>query len=1072
MTAQKRRTTRATPDRTDIMRENLPDPQATAAIDELRSTIAGDVWADALSRALYATDASIYQIVPDGVVLPRSVGDVIATVRACARHGVPLTARGAGTGLTGGAVNGGLQLDCSRYLNRVLTIDADRRTAKVEPGVVLDELNAELKPYGLHFAPDVATGSRATIGGMIANNSCGARSVLFGRTVDHVLSLDVVLSDGSTCTWGPDVEASRPARPPAAGKLWHRRLAGDSTGETPVPQFSSRAAKFLNNNSVGSAVRTFSSDNPLARRCEETLVAVARDLAGEIAERYPKVLRCNGGYALDRLQIKDGRTNPETIVCGSEGTLCLVVGATLKLTPLPKHKGLVIVHFDDLPASLAATPAALSHSPAAVELVDKLILDTARANPATARRCSFIQGDPQAILIVELYDDDADELARRLQAVVDDLKARSIGCAWPVLTNPDEQADVWQVRKSGLGLLMSRPGDRQPYAFVEDTAVEPARLRDYIERFRAILLDEHVEQVGYYAHASAGCLHVRPVLNLKRRDDVERMQRIADRVSSLALEFGGTMTGEHGDGIVRSCWLGKMYGPRIVEAFGKIKRAFDPHGLLNPGKIVSPLPMTDNLRYESEKPRTSVAEEPRASAHAASASASGRLDTVLDFSTHGGMAGLAGMCSGVGQCRQRLVGTMCPSYMATGDEKHSTRGRANALRVALSDCGLLNGLSDPAIDEVMDLCLSCKACRTECPTGVDMARLKAEWLNQRHLRLGAPRRSRLIAAVAELAPWGCRFAPVSNWLVQSRWMRALMERLFGLDRRVPPPRFARQTFRKWLAHQAHGSQSVAGGLRSVGSSIATPDASASSSSKMGTKPQVVYFLDTWTNCYTPQVGMAAVKVLDALGYDVIVPPTKCCGRPAISKGLLAKAKRLATANVAVLAPYAAAGIPIVGTEPSCLLTLVDEYPQLVRTQEARQIARMAVTIESFVSAILKERPDALRFKDDRPPLRYHGHCHQKSLIGTEDTMALLTASTHGKASEIDSGCCGMAGSFGHEVEHYDVARTIGEQRLFPAIRSRGDAEIAVSGFSCRHHIEHHTGADPRHVVEYIADALA
>ena len=954
--------------------------QTALVLDELASLITGEVRRDKLTRVLYATDASIYEIVPDGVVLPKSVADVRTTVRSCARHEIPLTARGAGTGLTGGAVNPGIQLDCSRYLNHIVQIDPDRQTARVEPGVVLDELNAELARYGLYFPPDVATSSRATIGGMIANNSCGAHSIIVGRTVEHLKSLEVVLADGSTAAWGEDI----------------------------LP-----------------------ADNPLAQQCEDVLKCVAHDYAEDITTRYPKLLRQNGGYALDRLRMKDGRINPETVICGSEGTLAIVVGATLKLAPIPKHKGLVIVHYDDVLTSLASVSTILQHNPAAVELVDKHILDATRANPVMARRRGFLEGAPRAIMIVELYDEQAAGLTRRLDTLSADLKSQSIGYTCPIIVDPARQADVWELRKAGLGLLMSKPGDGQPYAFVEDTAVEPARLHDYIKRFGEILSEEGVEQAGTYAHASVGLLHMRPVLNLKLWDDIARLRRIGERISSLALEFGGTMTGEHGDGIVRSEWLEKMYGSKIITAFGRVKNAFDPRGILNPGKIVKPLPIDANLRYgeqfESQQPQT-----------------------ILDFSAHGGMAGLAGMCSGVGQCRQRLVGTMCPSYQATNDEQHTTRARANALRIALSNRGLLSGLSDPALEEVFDLCLSCKACKTECPTGTDIAKLKAEWLAKRNQRLGVPRRSRLIARSIELAALGSRLAPLSNWLMQSRVARAFMEHWYGLDRRMPPPRFARTTFRRWFRQHCRGRTGV----------VSTP------------RRQVVYFVDTWVNYYTPQVGIAAVKVLEALGCEVIVPPTVCCGRPLISKGMLPEAKLLAEDNVDILAPYAARGIPIVGTEPSCISTLVDEWPQFARTPEARCIAALAQTVEIYVARALEENPSALRFNPGRTPLLYHGHCHQKALTGTEEARQLLSSSTRGYTTEIDSGCCGMAGSFGHEVEHYDVARTIGEQRLFPAIRACGDAEIAISGFSCRQHIEHHTGVHPRHVIECVADALA
>ncbi len=945
---------------------------------ELRAAFVGELRSDRLARVLYATDASFYEIVPDGVALPRSVDDVAAAVRLCAKHNVPLTARGAGTGLTGGAVNRGLQLDCSRHLNHILEIDPAGRTARVEPGVVLDELNAAVRPHGLQFAPDVATSSRATIGGMIANNSCGAHSILYGRTVDHVLGVEVVLADGSRCRWG--------------------------SGEDRI-------------------------DNERGRNGEQTLRAVARDYADEIAARFPKVLRSNGGYALDRLRVADGRANVETIICGSEGTLGVIVGARLKLIPLPICKGLLIVQFNDLLPALEAVGPILEHAPAAVELVDDLILSATRNNPALARRRWWVAGNPKAVLICELFADEPGDLNRRLAGLEADLRTRCAATTYQAITEPAGQNDVWEVRKSGLGLLMSRPGDRQPYAFIEDTAVDPARLPTYIRRLDRLLAEEGIEQTGHYAHASVGCLHVRPVLNLRRREDIERMDRIADRVSSLVLELGGTMNGEHGDGIVCSGWLEKMYGPRIVTAFRAIKDAFDPQNVLNPGKIVAPLPMDENLRYGADFD----AREPL---------------TVLDFGTYGGMAGLAGMCTGVGQCRQRLVGTMCPSYMATSDEVHTTRARANALRAALSNRGLLDGLAEPALDEVMDLCLSCKACKTECPTGVDMARLKAEWLGHRNDRLGVPWRSRLVGRPVRWARLASRLPQVSNWLLQSWAVRAAVERVFGLDRRVPPPRFAPTTFRRWFAR--HGR--------------------ALAARSPATGGQVVYFVDTWTNYYLPQVGQTAVKVLTALGCEVLVPHTACCGRPLVSKGMLRGARRLAELNVHALAPYAERGVPIVFTEPSCASMFQDEVPQLVRTPAARQIAEVTQTIEQFVAPRLAQ--SGVPSADKLGRVLYHGHCHQKALLGTADAVAVLQACTHGQATEINSGCCGMAGAFGHEVEHHEVARAIGEQRLFPAVRARGDAAIAVSGFSCRHHIRHHTGAAARHVIEYVADALA
>ncbi len=940
----------------------------------LRDVVKGEVRFDRLSRTLYSTDASIYEIIPLGVVLPQNVSDVVAVVNECRAAGVSIVARGAGTGLAGGAVGPGVQLDLSRYLNRIGPADLEARMIEVEAGVVLDELNAHVAPHRLQFAPDVATSSRATIGGMIANNSCGAHSIVYGRTVDHVVELTVVLADGRV--------VSLPAR----------------------------------------------EDDDGARLLEATLGRIRDEYFEEIGWRFPKVMRSNGGYGLDRLGPPGTPVDVVKILCGSEGTLGIVVGAKLRLVPIPQYTGLVVLHFRSLLDALTATPAILRHKPAAVELVDKLIVDAGRMNAALAQRFGFLEGDPEALMVVEFFGDSDTAVASQVEKLLGDNEVTRATYAALRVLEPARQAEVWKLRTSGLGLLMSKPGDAQPYSFVEDSAVDPSRLRDYIERFAAILHREGVH-AGYYAHASVGCIHVKPVLNLKEGADVERMRRIADAVSDLALEFGGAMTGEHGDGIVRSCWIEKMYGPRITAAFKEVKRLFDPEGILNPHKIVDPWPMTEHLRYGR--------------GHSTRA-----MKTHLDFAGYGGMAGLAGMCSGVGQCRQKLVGTMCPSYMATEDETHTTRGRANALRVALSNRGLLNGLDDPQLAEVMDLCLTCKACKTECPTGVDMARLKAEFLARRILTDGASRRARLIAELPNRLALAARFPRLSNLLAGSTSFRSMVERSYGLDRRIRPPRLASMTFRAWYGkHQRRPAEGK------------------------GPRGRVVYFVDTWTNYFTPQVGIAVVKLLEAAGFSVSCPRTVCCGRPAISQGLLAEARHLAEINVDRLLRAAPAGVPIVGSEPSCILALVDEYPQLVRTQGARRVASQTLTIESFLLRVLDERPDALRFRQPENPVLYHAHCHQKALVGSADAVALLRATCRDAASEINSGCCGMAGAFGHEVEHYDVARAIGEQRLFPAVRGRGSAEVAVSGFSCRQQIEHHTGVQARHVVEYLADQL-
>ncbi len=960
-----------------LIQLSSPPSQPEIATD-LQREISGDVRFDHLSRTIYATDASIYEIIPLGVVIPKNVDDVVATIKQCRHHGIAVIPRGAGTGLAGGALGSGVQLDLSRYMNRIIDIDPQAKTVTVEPGVVLDELNAALAPHGFHFAPDVATSSRATIGGMIANNSCGAHSVVFGRTVDHVVSLTVALPSGNVATF-------------------------DSASEGPS----------------GSADQEVDSIN--------LALGTLRDAHyEEIQQRFPKILRSNGGYGLDRLGAPGTPIDATKIICGSEGTLGVVVKAKLRLTPLPKHRAILLLHFDDILEALETTPTILKQDPAAIELIDELIITAGRRNAAINQSCDFISGNPKALLAIELYDDDANSLTTRMNNLANDTSIIAKTYHAEELLQRDQQQSLWQLRKAGLGLLMSQPGDHQPIAFVEDSAVAPTRLRDYIESFKKLLTDEGVS-AGYYAHASVGCIHVRPVLNLKNSDDVAKMKRIAEGVADLALRFGGTVTGEHGDGIARSCWLEKLYGPVIIEAFRKVKTLFDPNGMMNPNKIVDPFPMTEHLRFGGDY-------------------APQKIKTALNFDSHGGMSGLVEMCSGVGQCRQRFTSTMCPSYMATRDETHTTRARANALRAALSNRSLLDGLQDPHLAEVMDLCLSCKACKTECPTGVDMAKLKAEYLFQRNLRQGSDIRSRFIADMPEVAARASRFPRMANWLSRTKWAQKTLEAKYGFDARISLPNFAHQTFRKWW--KKHSKQKK--------------DAN--------TREKVVYFVDTWTNYFAPQVGIAAITLLETAGYEVVCPQTMCCGRPAISKGLLAEAAQLAESNLRVLMPFVREGITIVGTEPSCILSLADEYPQLVNTKIAERVANKSVMIETFLSSLLKTHPEALRF-DSQARVRYHAHCHQKALVGTSAATHLLQQAFGEGASEIDSGCCGMAGSFGHEKEHYETAKAVGEERLFPAIRQRGEANIAVSGFSCKQQIEHHTDATPRHIVEHLAEAL-
>ena len=943
----------------------------TSLQQELERQIEGEVRFDNVTRALYSTDASVYQIEPIGVVIPRSREDLIRLVRICGQFRCPLTMRGGGTSQAGQAIGAGLVADTSKYLNRVLDVNAAERWARVEPGVVLDELNAALRTHNLRFAPDISTASRATIGGMMANNSCGARSVLYGKTIDHVLEQDVVLSDGSVATFGP-LEADA--------------LEAASNGPT------------------------------LAAQCYRTVRGLAADHAREIERRYPKVVRRVGGYNLDEFIHADQPFNLAKLMVGSEGTLAVVLNAKLNLVPLPAAKAVLAIQFEALLESLAATPVILRHRPSAVEVMDKFILDHTRQSAAleTMRR-SFIEGDPGSLLCVEFYGDRDEELPPRMDAVERDLRAYGLGYRYHRVLDPSAQAQVWSLREAALGLSMAMKSDAKSLSFVEDTAVAPEKLHDYIERFQDIIR-RHGTSAGVYAHASVGCLHVRPVVNMKTETGVRTFESIANEVSDLVLEFGGALSGEHGDGLVRSPFMQKMYGPAIYDAFRAVKRAFDPHGIFNPGKIVDAPPLTSNLRYGAGY----VTPKPT---------------THFDYSEYGGMAGAVDMCSGLGACRKKLAGTMCPSYMATREEQHSTRGRANVLRLAM--VGRLGeaGLGEEGVYRTLDLCLECRACKAECPVGVDVARFKSEFLADYWSRRGTPIDARLLGHVRRVAAIGSRLAPVSNWMARSAPIRALNERLIGIDRRRTLPAFHRRT--------------LADRLR-VG------DRRQSSATADGAY-EAVLFNDTFTNYYDPEIGLAALDVLSAAGVRTAVAGDHCCGRPQISNGLRREAARLAERNTNALYPAAAAGRPIVFCEPSCLSAVREDAPALLRGDARRQaetVAQASVLFEEYARALMPR----LSFATGPSSVLLHGHCHQKSMGLVPAAKSLLSMIPGTTVTDLDAGCCGMAGSWGYTRDHFEVSRAIGERRLFPAVRERRPgAVVAAAGTSCRHQIRDFTG---------------
>jgi len=928
---------------------------------DLQRQTTGEVRFDRISRALYSTDASVYQIEPRGVVLPRSREDLIRIVQICAQHGCHLTLRGGGTSQAGQAIGAGVIVDTSKYLNRLLELNVEERWARVEPGIVLDDLNAQLRKDGLRFAPDISTASRATVGGMMANNSSGARSVLYGKTIDHVLEQEVVLSDGTVTQFRPLSREDLDAKCAAQG---------------------------------------------LEADCYRTVRRLSATHAEEIQKRFPKVLRRVGGYNLDEFVDTAKPFNLAKMMVGSEGTLGVILEAKINLVPLPNAKAVLAIQFANLLDALQATPLILRHGPSAVEVMDGFILaHTRQSANLDALRNSFIEGEPGGLLCVEFYGDRPEDLPPRLRACEQDLREHRLGDRFHHALDMPTQAKIWSLREAALGLSMAMKQEAKSLSFVEDTAVAPEHLREYIDKFLK-LIERHGTSAGIYAHASVGCLHVRPVVNLKTEEGVRKFEAIAHDVSDLVLEYGGALSGEHGDGLVRSPFMKKMFGPTLYEAFREVKRSFDPQGILNPGKIVDAPPLTANLRYGGGY----VTPTPV---------------TFFDYSEYGGMGGAVDMCSGLGACRKKLDGTMCPSYMATQEEADSTRGRANVLRLAMAGRIGEAGLGDEGVYRVLDLCLECRACKAECPVGVDMARFKSEFLADYWSRHGVSRHARMLGNARTLAQWGSAFAPVSNWVMNSGVSKYVAEKSLGIDRRRALPTFASRPL-----------------------SAMAPRADERSTA--------ILFSDTFTNYYDPDIGMAAIEVLRAAGVNAGVAAHHCCGRPQISKGLLGEARTLAARNADALHPHARAGRKLVFCEPSCLSAVREDAPSLLRGEardKAREVAAACVLFEEFAQTAVKN----LNLAQGPPEILLHGHCHQKSMGLVAPARALLAQIPGSTVIDLDAGCCGMAGSFGYSAEHFDVSRAIGERKLLPAVRAKKPGAVVVaSGTSCRHQVKDFT----------------
>ena len=927
----------------------------------LRRELRGDVRADAYTRHLYASDASMYAREPLLVAFPRDAADVAAAIAIAGRFEVPVVTRGGGTSLSGQSVGGrGIVLDTSRHMDAIGEIDTEALRVRVGPGVVQEALNRAAQPFGLGFGPDTSTSNRATIGGMIGNNSSGSHSIVYGTTIDHVHELQVVLADGSQATLGP---------------------GGDGA--------------------------------PAAIR--DGLREILRDHADAIATGYPKHWRQSGGYRLDRLAREFDLAK---LVVGSEGTLVAITEATVALVPLPTAKRFAVGHFDSMAAAIAATDDALELGAAAVEMIDRTILELSRSKLEYRRMSETLEGDPEALLFVTFFGDSAEEATDKLDRLEAAWRTHEHGYHTLRAETAAEQDALTKVRKAGLGLLMAASsGARRPLAFVEDTAVAPERLNDYVARFKEIL-DRHELTAGWYGHASVGCLHIRPFVDLTEPGGIDTMSAVADEVVALVAEFDGVNSSEHGDGRVRSPFNRRIFGDDLYEAMRRTKTLFDPHNRLNPGVMVDAAPITTDLRDPALPP-------------------AGPLVTRLSFAEHGGMRGAADRCQRIGACRKTGSGVMCPSYMATREEEHATRGRANALVKALSQPDPKAALGDERLHEILDLCLECKACKSECPLSVDMASLKSEFLSHYQDVHGVPLRSRLFGSIRRLNRLGAATAPLSNLAP-----RGLLERVAGIDRRRPLPRFARDTLIRW--HKRRPA---------------------------GTGREVVFLADSFTTFTEPAVGRAAIELLEAAGYAVRLESAGCCGRASISKGLLDQAREMAADMTARLAPYAERGVPIVGCEPSCLLTLREEHLALQPGDpRARAVADHAKLVEELLVEAIDE--GTLRLRPQPGRIVFHGHCHQKALAGTTATVALLERIPGAEVVELDAGCCGMAGSFGFESEHYELSMQIGETRLFPALRGEDAGTlVAATGVSCRQQIAHGVGREARHPVQIVREAL-
>ena len=963
----------------------------------LRSEISGEVLFDPFSRGRYATDASFYQIMPAGVAVPRTMDEALRALAIGRELGAKVTPRGGGTSQCGQTVNDGLVIDVSKYLNRILSLDLENRSCVVEPGIVLDDLNRQLKKHGLWFPVDVSTASRATIGGMAGNNSCGGRSLRYGTMRDNTISIEAALADGTRMHFG-DVP---------------RDLAGVDAPDEGLALF-------------------------------RDMLALGEREAAEIADKFPKVQRRVGGYNLDALTPRNAPNNMAHLLVGSEGTLAFTTQIELKLWPVIRNKVLGVCHFGSFYEAMNAAQHLVKLKPIAVELVDRTMIglgrDIAMFVPVIE---SAVRGDPAALLLVEFAEEDQADNLQRLKQLSELMADLGFGWSNPEakwggvveITEPALQGAIADFRAAGLNVMMSMKEAGKPVSFVEDCAVPLPHLADYTARLNEVFA-KHGTSGTMYAHASEGCLHVRPVLNLKLEKDVRAMRAIAEETFAMVREYKGSHSGEHGDGIVRSEFHEPMFGRRIVADFREVKQRFDPANTLNPGKIVDAPKMDDRALFRYP-PDYRV----------------GEIKTVLDWSAYpgagGGFQGAVEMCNNNGTCRKLEGGVMCPSYRTTRDEMHVTRGRANTLRLAISGQLGPDALASDAMMETLKLCVSCKACRRECPVGVDMARMKIEVLAARAERHGLSLRDRLVGYLPRYADLAARFAKLSNWRNSSVLLRTLFERFAGISARRALPAFRRDVFRP-----------------------------ASESSGPASGREVVLFADTFNRIYERENLDAALRVLLAGGYRVHMPKPAagsrppCCGRTFLSAGLVKEARAELDRLVATYAPFAARGVPIIGLEPSCLLTLRDELISLRKDDAAKAVSAHALLFEEFLAREAKAGRLNLPLGPLAATALVHGHCHQKSFDAFKPVSEVLRLVPELKVETIESSCCGMAGAFGYGADTYDASIEMAEASLLPAVRRADPTTIIVAdGTSCRHQIADGARRHALHAAQVLAMSL-